>query len=296
MTEFLKHFDINIRGRDFVVGDLHGCRALFDEKLDEIGFDPAVDRMFSVGDLIDRGPDSPGCFALLAEPWFHAIRGNHEQGWIDFARGPGYDPDLRYMRSNGGNWDFSDVQRNQVHEDHSQSECLGEGGASDLRKIGITQKHHPDFIHRLNELPYAIEIDTPFGLVGIVHAELPDGWSWHDLKQFLADPDGVAPEAVKMHDHGWAYNDLLYALLESREQGKKVMAYSRDFSKTLPSNFSSVAGVERVYSGHTPIEGGLPLLHGNHYWLDTHAYETNDLSIVQIVQNEELWAFRESMQ
>lgn len=292
MTDLIKRFDINTQGRDFVVGDLHGCRDLLEEKLYEINFDPSVDRMFSVGDLVDRGPDSPGCFALLEKPWFHAIRGNHEQGWIDFARGPGYDPDLRYMRSNGGNWHFPTAQNDQGHEYDLQT-VLEEGGANDLRKIGISQKHHPDFIRRLNELPYAIEIDTPFGLVGIVHAELPNGWSWQNLREFLADPDGVAPEAVRIHDHGWEYNDLLYALLESREQGKKVEAYSRDVSKILPSDFSSVAGVERVYSGHTPISGGLPLLQGNHYWLDTHAYETGELAIVPIVRDEELWAFRE---
>lgn len=69
----------NAAGRDFVVGDLHGCRAMLDALLARIGFDKAVDRLFAVGDLVDRGPDSPGCLALLQEPWFFSVLGNHEQ-------------------------------------------------------------------------------------------------------------------------------------------------------------------------------------------------------------------------
>lgn len=72
------HFDSNERGRDFVVGDMHGQLALFQRLLELAKFDPTCDRVFSVGDLIDRGPDSPGCLALLAQPWFKAVRGNHE--------------------------------------------------------------------------------------------------------------------------------------------------------------------------------------------------------------------------
>ena len=39
-----------------------------------------------VGDLVDRGPDSAGCLALLEEPWFYPVLGNHDamlMAWID---------------------------------------------------------------------------------------------------------------------------------------------------------------------------------------------------------------------
>ena len=65
-------------GRDFVVGDLHGHRSLFETELERIGFRPDRDRVFSVGDLIDRGPDSLATLALIEEPWFFAVLGNHE--------------------------------------------------------------------------------------------------------------------------------------------------------------------------------------------------------------------------
>jgi serine/threonine protein phosphatase 1 len=44
----------------------------------EVKFHPGRDRLFSVGDLVDRGPQSMDCLKLLRMTWFHAVRGNHE--------------------------------------------------------------------------------------------------------------------------------------------------------------------------------------------------------------------------
>jgi serine/threonine protein phosphatase 1 len=70
-------------GRDFVVGDLHGHRGLLEKALEQLAFDTARDRLLSVGDLVNRGPDSLGTLALIEEPWFHAVLGNHELMLLD---------------------------------------------------------------------------------------------------------------------------------------------------------------------------------------------------------------------
>ena len=102
---FTKKFAVNTLGRDFVVGDLHGCFDLFRELLQHVAFDPSKDRMFSVGDLVDRGPDSMGCLHLLDEPWFHAVQGNHEDLMVQ-ARHPEGDRNRgSWWGPNGGNWD-----------------------------------------------------------------------------------------------------------------------------------------------------------------------------------------------
>jgi serine/threonine protein phosphatase 1 len=74
----------NSNGRDFVVGDLHGCFDLLDRLLDHARFDPACDRLFSVGDLVDRGPDSLRSLEFLDAPWFYAVKGNHEDLLLEF--------------------------------------------------------------------------------------------------------------------------------------------------------------------------------------------------------------------
>ena len=66
----IQHVAANQRGRDFVVGDIHGWYGPLMAELEAVCFDPARDRLFSVGDLINRGPDSERCLLLTQEPWF----------------------------------------------------------------------------------------------------------------------------------------------------------------------------------------------------------------------------------
>jgi len=98
----LKRYEENTEGRDFVVGDLHGCYGLFMQLLDKISFDKERDRMFSVGDLGDRGPDSLKCLALIREPWFKAVAGNHEQYILDAACQPNFN--WQAWIQQGGAW------------------------------------------------------------------------------------------------------------------------------------------------------------------------------------------------
>ncbi|WP_250493123.1 metallophosphoesterase [Caballeronia sp. GAWG1-1] len=77
----------NETGRDFVVGDLHGCVDALRYLLREIGFDGARDRLFSVGDLIDRGTDSLAAIDLIDKTWFYPVMGNHEESLIAVATG-----------------------------------------------------------------------------------------------------------------------------------------------------------------------------------------------------------------
>ena len=74
----------NTHGKDYVVGDLHGCYPLLVRLLNAVNFDKSKDRLFSVGDLIDRGPESLRCLELLQEPWFFAVQGNHELMMLNF--------------------------------------------------------------------------------------------------------------------------------------------------------------------------------------------------------------------
>ena len=46
----------NSQGTDWVCSDLHGHLPLLKEKLNKAGFNPQIDRLILVGDLIDRGP------------------------------------------------------------------------------------------------------------------------------------------------------------------------------------------------------------------------------------------------
>jgi len=62
----------------WVVGDIHGCALEFGDLLDEIRFDPARDALWSVGDLVNTGPDSLGALRLFHDAGGRAVLGNHD--------------------------------------------------------------------------------------------------------------------------------------------------------------------------------------------------------------------------
>lgn len=94
----VQRFAKNTEGRDIAVGDIHGHVSRFLLALKSIDFNPAKDRLFSVGDLVDRGPESHRCDELLAFPWFHAVQGNHEDFAIRWPKGYVDDSEFSYAK------------------------------------------------------------------------------------------------------------------------------------------------------------------------------------------------------
>ena len=78
----------NRMGRDLVVGDVHGCWLELEALLKHVGFHKAQDRLFLVGDVVDRGPYSKLMLDILRSPWCFAVRGNHEERLIKHLRAP----------------------------------------------------------------------------------------------------------------------------------------------------------------------------------------------------------------
>lgn len=103
----------------YIVGDLHGCRSLLDAQLIAQGFDIEKDLLVSVGDLIDRGPDSLGCLRLLDAPWFRSVRGNHEEMALQALAGGSRE----MWQRNGGNWFWSMKGAAMVSARHALKRC-----------------------------------------------------------------------------------------------------------------------------------------------------------------------------
>lgn len=207
MRHLTKSFKLNTAGSDFVVGDIHGQFTLLQQRLDEIGFNPVYDRLFCPGDLVDRGPESHLTLEWLAKPWFHATSGNHDDYVIRHDS-----CDVGNWHQNGGSW-FQD----------------------------LTDEQKQAFQAAFSILPVAIDIQTPAGKVGIVHAECPFG-SWEEL---LAE--------------------LQQEKCKRRKLVKNSCMWSRNRLKM--NDESLVSGVEFVVVGHSPIL--YPVKLGNHVYIDT---------------------------
>lgn len=152
-------FEPNTKGVDYCVGDIHGCFDRLNNFLKAIQFDEKVDRLFSVGDLCDRGPNSDQVLDWLEQPWFHAVRGNHEQMVID-ANDPYNSGAEALLFMNGGEWYF---QQNHMKQ----------------KEIAFA----------FESLPFMIEVSTPNGVsFGVVHADVP--WNdWNKTKERLYQED-----------------------------------------------------------------------------------------------------------
>ena len=52
----------------YAIGDLQGCFSDFQRLIDLIRFDPAQDKLWLVGDIVNRGPDSLPLLRYINEP------------------------------------------------------------------------------------------------------------------------------------------------------------------------------------------------------------------------------------
>lgn len=212
-TPYVKRFQRNAQGRDFAVGDIHGCFKLLQTVLDNSGFDPARDRLFSVGDLVDRGPDSEAALEWLAKPWFHAVQGNHEDMAIRYVNPGQRDADHYLM--NGGAW-----------------------------LIGMPPHEQNEYALALATLPYAIEVETAGGLVGIVHADVA-GATWAEMVERFAN-------------------------VTSNNKLKAITNHCLwDRQRVQSEDVSGVPDVRAMVVGHTPLKR--PAILGNVYHIDTGA-------------------------
>ncbi|MDH0033061.1 MULTISPECIES: metallophosphoesterase [unclassified Acinetobacter] len=139
-----------IQGRLFVIGDLHGCYTLLMNKLAALEFNFQQDLLVSVGDLVDRGNENLECLSLIDEPWFKAIRGNHEQMCIEAT----VDDEMEEMHAyHGGAW---------------------------LYQLPLNQQE--TIIEQCRNLPIILEIHHNQKTYGFVHADIHIN-DWEEFKQ-----------------------------------------------------------------------------------------------------------------
>ncbi len=76
----------------YVLGDLHGQARILESLLKSVRFDPKVDILYSVGDVIDRGTETVEALEFLYEGarsgWFFPLLGNHEELLIAYLKDP----------------------------------------------------------------------------------------------------------------------------------------------------------------------------------------------------------------
>jgi len=250
--EIADHQTVDLSGarRVLVFGDVHGNLALLRTQLAEMGYDPrSGDVAISVGDWLDRGPDALAVRDFLAgHQEIRWVRGNHEDILSNACHAGGRfscDQAAAMLIRNGGDWVLDHLHETENRPDDNVVE----------------------FADMLNSAPVAMTVLTPGGhRVGIVHAAVPAD-SWTDLVDALEGPD---PHREEMAFHAmWDRAAADYAIRAAKDGQQQ--------------NDLIVPGIDHVFYGHTRT-GKRPVRHGNQTWLDTGAYSTGILTMVDIDQ------------
>jgi bis(5'-nucleosyl)-tetraphosphatase (symmetrical) len=73
--------------RRIFVGDVQGCLDPLQRLLDATAFAPAADRLYFVGDLVNKGPDNAGVLREVIAAGAESVFGNHDLHLLDVAHG-----------------------------------------------------------------------------------------------------------------------------------------------------------------------------------------------------------------
>ena len=261
MKNILKTFEPNEKGRDFVISDVHGSASILEDLLKNIQFDEENDRLFSVGDLVDRGPESLKVLGYLRKPWFHAVLANHEQMMYEAFNG-GYMG--AYWWQNGGVWGM------QAFTAARQMEQKKNGSIDAMPIITDDDYELFDLLVKVEDLPFLITINHKSGKkFHIIHAELPPNhFGLTDAD--LADPVKVEKLATTHVGDGdsfvWGrYLFMPFYKADLNNRAKMIrVACTGQATKLFNDNLS------HIISGHTILQRPVTLVGQTN--IDTGAY------------------------
>ncbi|QIL89988.1 hypothetical protein GNX18_09645 [Microbulbifer sp. SH-1] len=248
--------ECNSRGRDFVVGDVHGHKAQLQAQLDALEFNPGADRLFFVGDIVDRGPDSAGLVEMIDQRTYISILGNHEAMLIAGFEDPGL---VELHQANGGAWFYA-----------------------------LPRSRQRAIVEQVREWPWALDIGVGEQRIGLVHADVP-GSDWELVKKLLGDISQAWSAGAPLSDERLAlvtrplmwqrtlvtrlYQKVLGLGSGNRTVSEDKRAFEDRKSRLLAPEPAlvrpfQVRGIDAVYMGHTFVPTVVNL--GNCYFLDSY--------------------------
>jgi hypothetical protein len=294
----IENFEKNDLGRDFVIGDIHGMLDAVYSFLESVNFDFDKDRLFSVGDLIDRGPKSYEVLKLNNEKWFFSILGNHEvmllTNYLVYAK----------------DW-YSKLDSAQKIEcvEIIKSLPLAIEIQSDVGNIGLVHAQFPSSINDwdeykkyIEESSLSYEMNSKKDKKGIIRESL---WGrrriYNELKK---DGLSTARKAyVKFLKDGLWNRTILYKMITHKKTLPYLKTGLQVSFRTIKDkifrrirNHSYINNIKYTVHGHTPIK--IPLLLGNQFFIDTGAVYgskkigTGKLTMIEINQSMTFHSFK----
>ena len=235
-------FEKNEHGNDYIVGDLHGMYDLLMYHLkNSIKFNFNHDRLFIVGDLVDKGEQSVECLKLLKENWCYSILGNHDAMMIHSYYQNNYSSNLlgenekKYLSYQENDWlntygDWFDV--------------LFEEDQKELIKIALS-------------MPLFIQIKTKQNkLIGLCHADyVYDDWNY--IHQLIGDYYHIIDTIKSNIDSGVVEKEYMQQLLEyktyvlPREFESFLWSRKKFGDENIFDKNNQINNIDKVIVGHS---------------------------------------------
>lgn len=176
----------------WAIGDVQGCNAPLQSLLGRCGFDPANDRLWFVGDLVNRGPDSLGVLRFVMGLGERAVTvlGNHDLHLLAVASG--------------------------VRKASRKDTLLAVLEAPDREEILHWLRHLP-LAHRESGLPHLM-----------VHAGVPPQWSAEDTLARAAEVEAAlrGPQCAEFLGHMYGdHPDIWSDALDGFERLRVITNY-----------------------------------------------------------------------
>ncbi|MDX1675769.1 MAG: metallophosphoesterase [Longimicrobiales bacterium] len=205
--------------RTLVLGDVHGAFRALEQVFERAGFDPATDRLISLGDLCDRWPEVDRCLDLMLEvDDLTLVLGNHDEWTLEWMRERMVD---RWWFTVGGDGTVESYVR--------RADAPSPGTLKEAMRIARTvPESHVALLE--SAVPYHIEPDGAGGERLFTHA----GWN------VSRPPEEQNRHDLRMGRELWTRARLLAAGLETGDDDAGPP--------------SSLTPFDEVYLGHTPTD------------------------------------------
>lgn len=247
----------------YAIGDIQGCYEQLMRLLDKVKFDPTVDRLWSVGDLINRGPQSLKTlrFAISLGNAFTMVLGNHDLHFVAMATGA---------------------------QKHGKKDSL-----QPLLDDPKCQQFCDWFRHQ--PLVHCEKLETETGTQSflMVHAGIAPGWSFKQAKEYASEVEDILKSDKCLKFLNKMYGDepdIWHDGLEGMERLRVITNYLtrvrfcngetqlnlaiKTGPRNAPAGFKPWYEYQRLKKSKVIVFGHWATLEGETNWPNVHALDT----------------------
>jgi len=167
----------------YVIGDLHGCHKPLKKLLDKINYDPSSDKLWFVGDLVNRGPQSLKTLRFVMSLGDNAITvlGNHDLhclAYLNRIRKRTSEKTLEPLVAAPDRFELEQWLRHRplIHHDKESNTVMVHAGIPPVWDLATAKK-------QAKKLQKILRSDSYIDFLAVMYGNPPEHWRDADTPQ-----------------------------------------------------------------------------------------------------------------